>query len=188
MKRTYYVCISSLSVSSLPDKVNEINVSWSVNSFRVVRSTMKNSVATLLILLACDNHARYLRYHRPQKLSLQPSGKFRISPTTGVRIALPSKSSCERVSIFSTESLAAEQLRWQAQELGVLIHFNMATYIDKDGCTDQIVPDISLFKPVLLNTDNWARTITDFGARYAVLVAKVDVDSLSLLLLSSVLR
>ena len=63
----------------------------------------------------------------------------------------------------------------------------MATYIDIDGCTDQIVPNISLFKPFLLNTDNWARTITDFGARYAVLVAKVDPARLSLFL-SSKLR
>ena len=64
-------------------------------------------------------------------------------------------------------------MQWQAQELGVLIHFNIATYISNDGCTDQIVPDISLFDPYLLNTDNWVQTMVDFGAQYAVLVAKV---------------
>ena len=69
--------------------------------------------------------------------------------------------------------LAAEQLAWQAQELGVLIHFNMATYLDVDGCTEQTVPDVSRFNPYRLNTDNWAQTMADFGARYAVLVAKV---------------
>jgi hypothetical protein len=51
----------------------------------------------------------------------------------------------------------------------------MATYISNDGCTDQIVPNISLFKPYLLNTDNWVQTMIDFGAKYAVLVAKVKI-------------
>ncbi len=68
--------------------------------------------------------------------------------------------------------IAPEQLQWQAQELGVLIHFNIATYLDNDGCTDQIVPNISLFNPYLLNTNNWVQTMVDFGAQYAVLVAK----------------
>jgi len=72
--------------------------------------------------------------------------------------------------------IATEQLIWQAQELGVLIHFNIATYLNNDGCTDQIVPNISLFNPYLLNTDNWVRTMTDFGAQYAVLVAKVKLN------------
>ena len=84
-----------MSISSLSDKVSEINVSSSVNAFRVVRSTMKDIVVALLLVFACENHARYLRYHRPQKPSLLPSGKFRISPTTGVRIAVPSKSHYE---------------------------------------------------------------------------------------------
>ncbi|CAF1487349.1 unnamed protein product, partial [Adineta steineri] len=61
---------------------------------------------------------------------------------------------------------------WQAQELGVLIHFNIATYIDVDGCSGQMVPNITLFNPYLLNTDNWVQTMTDYGAQYAVLVAK----------------
>jgi alpha-L-fucosidase len=71
--------------------------------------------------------------------------------------------------------LAPEQVQWQAQELGVLIHFNLATYIDIDGCSGQIVPNASLFKPYLLNTDNWVQTMIDFGAVYAVLVAKVRI-------------
>ncbi len=38
-----------------------------------------------------------------------------------------------------------------------------------------MVPDASLFKPYLLNTDNWVQTMIDFGAVYAVLVAKVRI-------------
>ena len=43
-----------------------------------------------------------------------------------------------------------------------------------------MVPNQSLFQPYLLNTDNWAQTMLDFGAVYAVLVAKVT-HSLSFL-------
>ncbi len=59
--------------------------------------------------------------------------------------------------------------------MGVLIHFNIATYIDADGCSGQMVPNISLFNPYMLNTDNWVQTMVDFGAVYAVLVGKVRI-------------
>lgn len=72
--------------------------------------------------------------------------------------------------------LAPEQLAWQAQDIGVLIHFNIATYLENhDGCTGDVVPPVSLFNPVRLNTNNWAQTIVDLGAQYAVLVAKVSL-------------
>ena len=63
--------------------------------------------------------------------------------------------------------LAPEQLKWQAQDMGVLIHFNLATYISVDGCSGQMVPSASLFNPYLLDTDNWVATMHDFGAVYA---------------------
>lgn len=46
-----------------------------------------------------------------------------------------------------------------------------------DGCHGQIVPNISLFNPYLLNTDNWVQSIVDLGAKSAVLVAKVTIIS-----------
>ncbi len=61
---------------------------------------------------------------------------------------------------YSYDNLAHEQLDWQAQELGVLIHFNMATYVDNhDGCTGNMVPSISRFNPYILSTDNWIQTV-----------------------------
>jgi len=75
-----------------------------------------------------------------------------------------------------SDHLAPDQLNWQAQELGVLIHFNMATYVENhDACPRGLVPPTSRFNPYLLDTDNWAQTIVDFGAKYAVLVAKVEI-------------
>jgi alpha-L-fucosidase len=54
------------------------------------------------------------------------------------------------------------------------IHFNIATYLNIDGCNDvpQLVPNQSIFDPTLLNTDQWMDTITALGAKYATLVAK----------------
>lgn len=46
-----------------------------------------------------------------------------------------------------------------------------------DGCSGQMVPNTSLFQPYLFNTDNWVQTMVDFGAVYAVLVAKVRKNS-----------
>ncbi|UJR24914.1 hypothetical protein I4U23_006278 [Adineta vaga] len=105
----------------------------------------------LLFVTQSDEHLVRNHHHRPKS-----SRRYRISPSTGVRIALPTP----------------EQLKWQAQELAVLVTFNMATYLNTDGCPDQYVADISLFNLYLLNTDNWVQTMVDLGAQYAVLVAK----------------
>ncbi|CAL5869268.1 uncharacterized protein PFLUO_LOCUS3496 [Penicillium psychrofluorescens] len=84
--------------------------------------------------------------------------KYRISPIDGSKIALPTK----------------EQLDFQDKEIGVLVHFNIATYISIDGCNDvpNLVPKVSLFDPTLLNTDQWMDTVSALGAKYATLVAK----------------
>ncbi len=44
-----------------------------------------------LLLIVLGNDGRLIRDQRQRYHSPQPSGKYRISPTTGVRIALPSK-------------------------------------------------------------------------------------------------
>lgn len=133
-------------------------------------------VLFLLVLTAFEYDAHSFRIHRHRQSAPPSSGKYRISPKTGVRIALPSMwllgycyVSCPNILLFS----APEQLQWQAQELGLLVCFNLATYLETDGCVGQMVPSVSLFAPTFLNTDNWAQTMVDFGAQYAVLVAKV---------------
>ena len=86
------------------------------------------------------------------------SPKYRISPIDGSKIALPTK----------------EQLDFQDKEIGLLVHFQIATYISIDGCNDvpTLVPPQSLFDPTLLNTDQWMDTAVSLGAKYATLVAK----------------
>lgn len=85
-------------------------------------------------------------------------GRYRISPVDGTKIALPTK----------------EQLAFQDREIGFLIHFNIATYIQEDGCNSNqsLVPERKLFDPELLNTDQWMESAKDLGAKYATLVAK----------------
>ncbi|KAJ5090524.1 Glycoside hydrolase family 29 [Penicillium argentinense] len=84
--------------------------------------------------------------------------QYRISPIDGSKIALPTK----------------EQLDFQDKEIGVLIHFEIATYLDIDGCNNvpNLVPNVDLFDPTLINTDAWMDTTTALGAKYATLVAK----------------
>lgn len=84
--------------------------------------------------------------------------RYRISPLDGSTIALPSQ----------------DQLDFQDKEMGILIHFNIATYISIDGCNGVpgLVPDPDIFNPTILNTDQWMDSIMASGAKYATLVAK----------------
>lgn len=84
--------------------------------------------------------------------------RYRISPIDNSKIALPTR----------------EQLAWQDKEIGVIIHFEIATYLSVDGCNNipSLLPNQSLFDPGLLNTDQWVGTINALGAKYATLVAK----------------
>jgi hypothetical protein len=52
---------------------------------------MAKIVLLLLLLLGSENDGQIMRFQRQRQPSLIPSGKSRISPTTGVRIALPSE-------------------------------------------------------------------------------------------------
>ncbi|KAI1270009.1 alpha-L-fucosidase [Xylariaceae sp. FL1019] len=83
---------------------------------------------------------------------------YRLSPIDGSVIALPTQ----------------DQLDFQDKEMGILVHFEIATYLDIDGCNGVpgLVPDPSLFDPEQLDTDQWMESITAFGAKYATLVAK----------------
>ena len=67
-----------------------------------------------------------------------------------------------------------EQLAWAREEIGVLIHFNMETFMDDGGCADntEVGPHPTTFNPYRLNTNQWVQSMKDLGAKYAVLVAK----------------
>lgn len=99
-----------------------------------------------------------LRNEARQSSSNSSYPNYRLSPLDGSVIALPTQ----------------DQLDFQDREMGILIHFEIATYIDLDGCNGVpgLVPDPALFDPALLDTDQWMDSIAASGARYATLVAK----------------
>ena len=85
--------------------------------------------------------------------------------------------SCKKNDVILNAHPTPEQLSWLEQsDIGFLIHYNMASYlpVEYDGCNRNasLVPDIHLFNPSILNTDNWVQTFVDVGAKYAILVAK----------------
>jgi alpha-L-fucosidase len=66
------------------------------------------------------------------------------------------------------------QVKWADAEIGVLIHFDMPVFepgydFRKDW---NYHPDLSIFNPADLDTDQWIRSAKAAGATYAVLVAK----------------
>jgi len=66
------------------------------------------------------------------------------------------------------------QLKWADSEVGVLIHFDLQVFepsylFRKDW---NYHPDLSIFNPKELNTDQWIKASKAAGATYAVLVAK----------------
>lgn len=121
---------------------------------------MISIVVGCLALGAVLASARFDRAPRqyPTREANQTYPSYRISPLDGSVIALPTQA----------------QLAFQDLEVGMLIHFEIATYIDLDGCNGVpgLVPDPGLFRPALLDTDQWLDVITSTSARYATLVAK----------------
>jgi alpha-L-fucosidase len=85
------------------------------------------------------------------------------------------------ILLISVSGLKAQQVlpseaqkRWSDSEIGVLIHFDMPVFepsydFRKDW---NYHPDLSIFNPKELDTDQWIRSAKAAGATYAVLVAK----------------
>ena len=87
--------------------------------------------------------------------------------------------------VFVLLSLASAQLtkqvlptkalvKWANSEIGVLIHFDLQVFeptynFRKDW---NYHPDLSIFNPKELDTDQWIRAAKSMGATYVVLVAK----------------
>jgi alpha-L-fucosidase len=63
-----------------------------------------------------------------------------------------------------------DQLAWQDLEIGMFVHIAPNTWQDKEG--DDLLTPLSKINPEKLDTDQWARTAVDLGAKYIVFVAK----------------
>ncbi|MDA3961929.1 MAG: alpha-L-fucosidase [Planctomycetota bacterium] len=63
-----------------------------------------------------------------------------------------------------------QQLAWQRAEFGIFCHFGINTFFGKEW-SDGTLP-ASGFNPNVLDATQWARTIKQAGAHYAILTAK----------------
>lgn len=67
----------------------------------------------------------------------------------------------------------AEQLAWQQSEMACFVHYNMATAAGSQGCScSDTPPDISIWNPNDLNTDEWIKAGKAMGCKRFVYVAK----------------
>ena len=64
----------------------------------------------------------------------------------------------------------AAQREWQDAEIGMFLHFAPNTWQDLEG--DNLSTPLKDINPTKLDTDQWARTARDMGAKYLVFVAK----------------
>ncbi len=62
------------------------------------------------------------------------------------------------------------QIAWQNLEIGMFVHFAPNTWQNKEG--DDLSTPLTKINPEKLNTDQWARTAVDLGAKYIIFVAK----------------
>ena len=80
---------------------------------------------------------------------------------------------CQAQQLSSVRPSKA-QMKWADAEVGVLIHFDMPVFepgynFRKDW---NYHPDLSIFNPKELDTDQWIKAAKSVGATYAILVAK----------------
>ena len=70
----------------------------------------------------------------------------------------------------------APQLRWQMNDTGCFVHYNMATAAGTQGCQsatgDDAPPPLSAWRPTALNTDAWADACKAMGGSRIILTAK----------------
>ncbi len=68
----------------------------------------------------------------------------------------------------------ARQKEWMDAELGVIIHLDVQVFENTYNWRDKwgYTPDPGVFNPSALDTDQWIKAASDFGAKYAILVAK----------------
>jgi alpha-L-fucosidase len=64
----------------------------------------------------------------------------------------------------------ADQTKWQDLEMGMFVHFAPNTWQGVEQ--DNLSTPLSKINPQQLNTDQWASTAVDLGAKYIVFVAK----------------
>lgn len=68
----------------------------------------------------------------------------------------------------------SEQVAWANSEIGVIIHLDINIFAPNtfDYKKKSTLPDVDVFNPSRLNTDQWIKTAKSAGAKYAILTVK----------------
>ncbi len=71
---------------------------------------------------------------------------------------------------FSEIKPSPQQLEWQDMEMGVIVHFGLNTFTDKEWGDGTVDPKV--FDPKQLDPEQWVLAAQSAGAKYLILVAK----------------
>lgn len=95
-----------------------------------------------------------------------------IAQTTGKNYVLIKPADTEQQIIAKAASVtpSARQLRWQKLELTAFFHFGVNTFTDKEWGDGSESP--SIFNPVLLDAEQWVRTVKAAGFKQVIITAK----------------
>jgi len=96
---------------------------------------------------------------------LGPPAVLLLAILGGFTLAVPS-----RAQNFVDLKPAPQQLEWQDLEFGVIVHFGLNTFKDKEWGSGKVSP--SVFNPTKFNPDQWVEAAKAAGAKYLVFVAK----------------
>lgn len=72
----------------------------------------------------------------------------------------------------TTSQATSQQLKFQDWELGLFLHFGIRTYFDNRRDWDSGLMSPEAFNPEKLDCEQWIKTASDAGFRYAVLTTK----------------
>ncbi len=85
-------------------------------------------------------------------------------------ILFPFSLSIAAAQNFSDIKPSPQQVEWQDLEIGVLIHFGLNTFTNKEWGDGTVDP--KLFNPSQLDPEQWVEAAEAAGAKYLILVAK----------------
>jgi alpha-L-fucosidase len=87
-----------------------------------------------------------------------------------VALAASAWASAGRGQNFTDLKPSPQQVEWQDLEFGVLVHFGLNTYTNKEWGSGKVSPRV--FNPSQFNPDQWVQAAQAAGAKYLVFVAK----------------
>jgi alpha-L-fucosidase len=103
-------------------------------------------------------------------MSPAPTLASRLAPTLLAALLLLPAAQAEMQSVFPAPVLSEQQRSFAAWRFGMFLHFNLATFADRDWAGGY--EDPMLFNPARLNCSQWADAAREAGMTYMVLTAK----------------